>query len=402
MPTALANQLREIARREGATLYMILMAAYEVLLYRYSGQKDFAVGSPIAGRLARETEALVGCFVNTLVIRVSLDDHDTFRQVLGRVPHDRPGSIPASGTPVRAARGSIQPDPRRKPSSGVSGHVHAPKRTMAQLKIADINIAAIPLDTGTSKFDLSFIAHEQADGLSVAAEFGSPLFERATVARCSRHYQLLLEGIVAGLYRPISQLPLLDDAEHHQIVVEWNDPRGESPTECVHQMIVAQAKRNPDAVAVEFEGNRLSYRELDERANQLTHLSREIGVGPETLVGISVERSLEMVIGLLGIWKAGGAYVPLDPAFPRERRAFMLDDADVPVLLTQSRLARELLECRAHVVCLDTEWSEIGAHSPDAPTNRSTPENLAYVLYTSGSTGKPKGVQISHRTWRIS
>ena len=239
---------------------------------------------------------------------------------------------------------------------------------------------------------------ETEQGLRGAWEYNTDLFERPTIERLGAHFQTLLEGIVADPQRPLSELPLLTEAEWRQVVVEWNATEAEYPKErCIHQLFEAQVERTPEAVAVVFEEHGLSYRALNRRANQLAHHLQALGVGPEVLVGVCLERSVEMVVGLLSILKAGGAYVPLDPAYPPERLAFMLEDAQVPVLLTQEGLVPTLLSIPAQVLCLDRDWERIAQGSVANPMGAVSPENLAYVIYTSGSTGRAKGTLLHHR-----
>jgi amino acid adenylation domain-containing protein len=247
-------------------------------------------------------------------------------------------------------------------------------------------------------FDLTLFMWERELGLSGSVEYNTDLFDDATIVRMQRHFQTLLEGIVTDPEQRISDLPLLPVAERDQLLLEWNDTRVEyRRDEGIHQLFESQAERSPEAVAVVFEDDQLTYGELEHRANQLAHHLQALGVGPDTLVGIYMERSVEMMVGLLGVLKAGGAYVPLDPAFPQERLAFMLADSQAPVLLTQQRLLAVLPESEARVLCLDTDWPAIGRESEDRPVSAVKPTDLAYVIYTSGSTGKPKGVQIPHR-----
>ncbi|HYQ84784.1 MAG TPA: AMP-binding protein, partial [Rubrobacter sp.] len=246
-------------------------------------------------------------------------------------------------------------------------------------------------------FDLTLYAAEQQEGLHLYFVYNADLFDDSTIERMLGHFETLLEGIAEDPDQRLSELPLLKEAERHRLLSGWNDTATEYPRhECVHELFEERARRTPDAVALLFENERLTYRDLNRRANRLARHLRTLGVGPEVLVGICVERSVEMVVGLLGILKAGGAYVPLDPSYPSERLAFMLRDARVPVLLTQERLIEDLPEHGAETVCLDTGWEEIGRQSGENLTGEAGVEDLAYVIYTSGSTGRPKGVQISH------
>ena len=249
-----------------------------------------------------------------------------------------------------------------------------------------------------SDFDIDLNVIENNGELLLEMNYSTDLFEAETINRMLGHFQTLLEGIVAEPEQRLSNLPLLSQPERHQLLVEWNDTQADYPQDkCIHQLFEAQAEGTPDAVAVEFESQQLTYRELNSRANQLAHYLRSLGVGPDVLVGLCVERSLDMVVGLLGILKAGGGYVPRDPAYPQERLAFMLQDAQVPLLVTQQHLVQNLPDHGARVVQLDRDWQIIARERKDNPSSEVNPENLAYVIYTSGSTGKPKGVLIQHQ-----
>jgi aspartate racemase len=271
--------------------------------------------------------------------------------------------------------------------------------TQVSTLLSGWTITHTDIDTGTSKFDLSIIIEERADGLIGRFEYRTALFDAATIQRMMGHWQMLLEEVVANPGQQLAQLPLLTDAERHQVLVEWNDTytpyHGES---CVHHLFEEQVERNPDAVALIYNNERLTYKELNTRANQLAHHLQKLGVGPEVLVGICMDRSLELVIGLLGILKAGGAYLPLDTAYPRERLSFMLQDAQSQILLTQEQLIDALPTHEMHVILLDTEWKKIAQECTENPVSEVTSDNLAYVMYTSGSTGRPKGVEIRHRS----
>ena len=248
------------------------------------------------------------------------------------------------------------------------------------------------------RFDIEIYLWEKPEGLSGRVVYNTDLFDDATIARLIGHYETLLESIVADPDQRISDVQILTDAERQQLLLDWNDTSSQYPRDrCVHELFEQQVEQNPDAVAVVYEDEQLTYRELNTRANQLAHYLKSFGVGPEVLVGICLERSLlEMIIAVLGILKAGGAYVPLDPEYPQERLAFMLADTGSPVLLTHSRLVEELPRHEAKVICIDSDWDAIARHSGETPVSATSVENLAYVIYTSGSTGKPKGVAISH------
>jgi amino acid adenylation domain-containing protein len=398
LPKTLLESLRALSRQQGVTLFMTLLAAFKVLLSRYSGQQDIVVGSPIANRTRVELEGLIGFFVNTLVLRTDLSGNPTFRQLLGRVREVTLGAYAHQDLPFEKLVEELRPerDLSRSPIFQVLFVLqNAP---MAPLELAGLTLRPLPIDRETSLFDLSLYLYEAGEGLQGTLEYNTDLFEAATIERMASHFRILLEAVAAAPEQPIDALSLLPEAERHRLLVEWNDTATDYPRdELLHQSFEAQVARTPGAMALVADQQQLTYGELNRRANQLAHHLRALGVGPETLVGICVERSVEMVVGLLGILKAGGAYVPLDPDFPRERVAFMLADSAVPLLVTQQRLRPELPAHQSRVLCLDTDWPRIAHESSDNPTPVGNSEHLAYVIYTSGSTGKPKGVQIPHR-----
>lgn len=390
LPYPQTERLRELSHREGTTLFMTLLAAFKVLLARYTGQEDIVVGSPVANRNYVELESVVGFFANTLVLRTNLEGDPTFRELLARVRETCLGAYAHPDMPFEKLVEELQPE-----------------RTLGQNPLFQISFAWQEAATGAdlafvtvaSPFDLTLFVRDGTDGtVRATAQYNRALFEPGTIARFVSHYCMLLEGVAADPDCRLSELPLLSDAEKRQLLVEWNQTGREYPKDkCIHDLIEAQVERTPDAVAVVYGEKKLTYRELNRRANQLAHRLRTLNVGPDVLVGLCVERSLEMVVGLLGILKAGGAYVPLDPSYPKERLAFMLEDAKVPVLLTQRPLQERLPEHTTRVICLDTDWEAIKGESAQNPANRATPDNLAYVIYTSGSTGRPKGVMIHHQ-----
>jgi len=393
----LSSGLVDLSRRSGATLYMVLLAAFSVLLGRYSGQEDIVVGSPIAGRRRAELEGLIGFFVNTLVLRTDLSGAPRFGELVGRVKEAALGAYAHQDLPFEKLVEELQPvrDLSRQPLFQVSFALqNVPQET---LELPGLQLSHAGGSAVTSKFDLSLHVFESGDELHGIVEYATDLFDGGTIARLIGHFRTLLEGIVAAPESPISELPLLSAAERHRLLVEWNATAAAYPREkCVHELFAAQAARTPEAVAVVFEDRQLSYGELDRRSNQLAHHLRGLGVGPETVVGLCVERSLEMVVGLLGILKAGGAYLPLDPRYPRERLAYMLADACCLVVVTQAGLTAQLPQHEGAVVCLDAAWAEIARQPASAPASGAGPDNLAYVIYTSGSTGKPKGVMVRH------
>jgi amino acid adenylation domain-containing protein len=266
------------------------------------------------------------------------------------------------------------------------------------MDLLDLTVSSYSVESGTTKFDLTLSMENTASGLIGEWEYNSDLFDATTIERMAEHLQTLLEGIVANPEQRISELPLLTQTERQQLLFEWNNTTTEYPQDkCIHQLFEEQVERSPDAVAVVFEEEQLTYRELNTRANQLAHYLRSLGVGPEVLVGICVERSFNMIIGLLGVLKADGAYVPIDPAYPTERIAYILSDSRLPILLTQQKLVAFLPEHQARIVYLDSDWEEIATKHELPPISDVTPENLAYVIYTSGSTGQPKGVMVAHQ-----
>jgi amino acid adenylation domain-containing protein len=399
LPAPLTQALRELSRREGATLYMTLLAAFEVLLYRYSGQEDIAVGTPIAGRGRSELEGLIGFFVNTLVLRTDLSCNPAFTVLLARVRENALGAYTHQDVPFEKLVEELSPgrDMSRNPLFQVMFVLqNAPGVALA---LEGVEANDLPLPTHSAKFELTLAVSETAAGLHASWEYSSELFDASTVERMAGHYERLLEGIVADAEQRIGQLPLLTAAERHRLLVEWNDTAVDYPQErCIHQLFEAQVVRTPEAVAVVFEDKELTYAELNARANQLARHLVALGVGPEVLVGICMERSLELIVGLLGILKAGGTYVPLDPGYPQTRLAFMLKDTAAPVLLTQEALLAQLSHYEGRTLCLDRDWPNIATHSEANLLSATTAESLAYVIYTSGSTGRPKGTCIEHRS----
>ncbi|PYX86501.1 MAG: hypothetical protein DMG68_15180, partial [Acidobacteria bacterium] len=394
----IAEGLRELNRREGTTLFMTLLAAFQALLSRYTRQDDIVVGSPIANRNHAEIENLIGFFVNTLVFRTDLSGNPTFRELLGRVKETALAAYAHQDLPFEKLVEEVQPERSlgHNPLFQVLFAVqNAPRQA---LKLADLNIRSMEVSRGTSKFDMTLFVAEKSDGLTCIFEYNTDLFEVSTIRRIIGHFQQLLEGIVSNTDRPLADYALLPEEERRRVVVEWNQITAQYPSRCIHEFFEDQVEKTPAATALIAGTERLTYAELNRRSNQLAHYLRRLGVGPEVLVGICMERSAEMLVGILGILKAGGAYVPLDPAYPKDRIAFALQDCQAPVLLTQERLQAMLPENSARVVCIDADWPEISAHDAENPAPAATPNNLAYLIYTSGSTGRPKGVAIEHRS----
>ncbi|HEX5708787.1 MAG TPA: amino acid adenylation domain-containing protein, partial [Pyrinomonadaceae bacterium] len=395
---ALNERLKKLAQREGVTLYMLMLAAFQTLLYRYTRQTDINVGSPIAGRNQLETEGLIGLFINVLIMRAELDGEMSFRELLHRVRQTALEAYARQDLPFEKLVDELQPgrDLSHTPLFQVMFVLqNAPQETP---ELPGLSLSILDTDNGTSRFDLTLELTERGPELEGFFEYKTELFDASTIARLGEHLLTLLEGIAAEPSQTLSELPLLSADERELILHQWNDTAAAYPADkCVHQLFEEQAARTPDSTAVIFEETQLSYAELNRRANCLAHHLRTLGVEPGARVGICVERSAEMVVGLLGILKAGAAYVPLDPSYPRERLAFMIEDARLSVLLTQESLLDELPPHDTHVLCLDADRSDIARQSEANPLAGATADSLAYVIYTSGSTGRPKGVMVAHR-----
>ena len=400
-PKKVAAKLNALSHREGCTLFMTLLAAFKVLLYRYTAQEDLLVGTPIANRNQVETEGLIGLFVNTLVLRTSLSGNPTFLELLHRVREVTLDAYAYQDVPFEKLMEELQP---------VRSLSHAPffqvmfvlQNTPAEtLNLSGLDASILELDNRTSKFDLTLFMEDTDQGLTGSFEYNSDLFDAPTISRMVGHLQTLLDGIVRNPDQLIYTLPLLTQAERQQLLIDFNDTARESLTDqCVHQMFEAQVDETPDAIAATYEEQQLTFEELNSRANQLAHSLRSLGVGPNVLVGVCVERSLETIVGILGVLKAGGAYVPMDPAYPRERLAFMLEDTRARIVLTQQRLVSRLPAEATQVICLDRSLPESpfgGQFAEEHPASGVTLDSLAYVIYTSGSTGQPKGILIPHR-----
>ena len=394
LPAPLLTRLKALSRQEGVTLFMTLLAAFNVLLQRYSGQDDIVVGSPIAGRTRVETEGLIGFFVNTLALRTDLSGDPPFAELLGRVREAALGAYAHQDLPFEKLVEELGPDRSlsHSPLFQVMFQLHnVPGEDLA---LPELSVAPLTVEADTAKFDLTLGAVESGGELIGALEYSTDLWDEATIERMTGHWQALLASAADDPRRRLSELNMLSEPERRQLLGGGNPPTAPAPDICIHQLFEAQAARTPDAVAVAGDGRELTYRQLDRRANRLAHHLRSLGVGPEVLVGICVERSPEMVIGLLAILKAGGAYVPLDPSHPPERLAFMAADAAISVVVSTEHLQAAIPASAGAVVTLDGQ-ATVSAPD-DSPPNKTTPANTAYVLYTSGSTGRPKGVDITH------
>jgi amino acid adenylation domain-containing protein len=390
------QMLHGFSRKENVTPFMLLLSAFQALLARYTAQNDIVVGSPVINRNRIEVEPLIGFFVNTLVMRTDLSGTPTFRELLRRVRKVALDAYTYDNLPFEKLIDALQleRDLSYSPIFQVMFALH--NVSSSTLKLSGLSVSQLETNSGTAKFDLS-LTIATGDELVGVLEYNTDLFNRETMVRMAEHFQILLKGAITHPDLPLDDLPVLTAEERQQLLVKWNETAtGYPDNACMHQLFEAQVEKCPDAIAIVFEGQTLTYRVLNQRVNQLAHHLQSLGVGPEVVVGICVKRSLEMVIGLLGILKAGGVYLPLDPSYPEERLAFMLEDTQAPILLTQQQLIQELPELRANVICLDTDWEMIALESAANPQSGTLAQNLAYIIYTSGSTGKPKGVMISH------
>jgi len=417
LPVELVKAINALSVAAQTTPFMTLYAAFVTLLYRLTHQTDIVVGTPVANRTRRELEPLIGFFVNLLPLRTTLTDTLTFRELLAQVRQTASHAYQHQDVPFEYLVERLQPtrDLSYAPITQVNFVV---QERIGDLLLPGIKSTLLNPVTISAKFDLEVeLVATETGAMRALWVYNTDLFAAETIQRLMRHFSTLLTGMVANPDQAIGQFPLLTAAEHRQILIEWNDTATDYPRDkCLHQLFEEQAARTPDAVALVFDDHQgtsphhrvslsaqagtlsqLTYRELNERANQLAHYLQGVGVGPETLVGICIPRSLTMIVGLLGILKAGGAYVPLDPSYPQERLAFMLQDADVHVLLTQASLQESLPSTAAQVICLDSDWDQISKQDRHTPHSLVESHDRAYVIYTSGSTGRPKGVQALHQ-----
>ncbi|NLG50019.1 MAG: amino acid adenylation domain-containing protein [Chloroflexi bacterium] len=408
----LTARLRAFSEARGVPLYATMLAAFQVMLHRYTGQDDIIVGYPKAGRSPKFARS-VGYFVNPVPIRARLDGDPTFSQFLSQVHRTLDATAEHDAYPFGLMVERLQPvrDLSRSPIFQVMFSWQKTTRLMdreeftafalggngGQMPLGELRLESVALERQVSPLDLTWLMAETSEECIAAVEYSADLFDRATIQRMLGHYRTLLESVLADPDRPLSHLPMLTQAEREQFAA-WNATAQPYPSDrCAHQLVEEQAARTPQAPAVAFGGQTLTYGELERRANQLAHYLQALGVGPQTPVGLCVEPSLEMIVGVLGVQKAGGAYLPLDPTYPAERLAFMLEDARVPVLLTQQHLQGALpAQEGVQVVRLDADWPTISQEDEGRPVCAATPESLAYIIYTSGSTGKPKGTMLRH------
>ncbi len=398
LPLSLQQELKSLAAQEGMTFFMLLLAAFKTLLWRYTQTEDILVGSPVAGRTRLETENLVGFFVNTLILRTRISAELTFLEFLRRVRETTLGAYAHQDLPFEKLVEDLHPgrDSRHAPFTTVLFSVQ--NEWSGNFKFAGVDARPLEVNNGTAKFDLTLFARDSAEGLVCSVEYNTDLFETETIDKLLGHFGQLLQGIAANPRQGLATLPLLTKEEERTVFEDWNRTGTEYPRqEGLARIFERQAKATPDKVAAIYETQKITYAVLNERANQLGRYLRKFQIGPDSLVGLMVERSVDMLTGMLGILKAGGAYVPLDLSYPKERLAFMLEDAGISVLLTQRKLLEELPTTDCRVICLDHDWESIENESLENLPANATGDNLAYVIYTSGSTGKPKGVPIPQR-----
>ena len=390
----LSDALATLGRQQRATLFMVLLGAFQALLHRYTRQSDVIVGTPIAGRSLLTTERLIGFFINTLILKTDLSGDPTFLELLVRVRETSLAAYANQDLSITMLVEELRPirDASRSPLHQV----------MFVLKGAPTPVVETPaltftpteIDAGTSKFDVALELWQKPDGLCGYIEYNPDLFDAATITRLLGHYEMLLEGISTDPNQRIAGLPLMSEQECKLVLTDWNNTRQDYPSgKCVHELFEAQVESTPNAIALVFKDEELSYAELNAKANRLAHQLVSLGVGPEVLAGVCLERSIEMVVALLAILKAGGAYLPLDPDYPKERLSFMLKDSQAAAVVTQKHLEGRLPQHRARRVYIDTLDCDT---YPDSDAI-AQPHHLAYVIYTSGSTGRPKGVMIEHR-----
>jgi amino acid adenylation domain-containing protein/non-ribosomal peptide synthase protein (TIGR01720 family) len=398
LPQSLASALKKLGQEEGATLFMTLLAAYQVLLYRHTSQTDISVGTPVANRNRREIEPLIGFFVNTLVLRSDLSGQPSFRVLLRQVRDVALAAYSNQDVPFEKLVQELMPDrePGRNPLFQVMFSLE--NRPGGDLHFPGLSVSPIPVEMRVSKFDLTLSLSETDAGLAGGFDYSTDVFDAETIARMADHFRVLLAAVIADPDQAITALPILPDPERTRVLIEWNQTASDYPREeSIIQVFEHQAERSPHATAIEFGTKRLTYQELNTTANRLAHRLRDLGVQAEDRIGISVNPSAEMVIGLLGILKAGGTYVPLSPTDPTVRLEKIIAEAQLRLIVTEEALLAVLPASPIQRLCLDRDWPLAQHSSPDNPSAVSAGDSLAYVIYTSGSTGEPKGIAVPHR-----
>ena len=394
----LNDGIRKLSREQGCTPFMTLLAAFKVLLMRYTHQHDIVVGTPIANRRREELEHLIGYFANTLALRTKVEGGMSFKALMGRVKEVALGGYGNQDVPFEKVVERLRPERTMSYSPIFQVMFVMQSGGREEIRVKGLRVEREEVESGTAKYDLTMVVEDGDEGAKAVIEFNTDLFDEETINRMLRHYEILLKGVIANPEELVFKLPLLSETEERLLLEEWSNANSHYEEQlCIHNLFEEQVKRAPHAVAVTFEEEQLNYSELNRKANQVAHYLSALGVGPEISVGLCVDRSLHMIVGLLGILKAGGYYLPLDPSYPSERLDFMLKDGRVSIVLTQESMAGEMrLHCE-QVICIDSEWGAIAEQRDSNPTNEAAIDNLAYVMYTSGSTGRPKGVSVTHR-----
>jgi amino acid adenylation domain-containing protein len=396
LPHDLLPALQQIAQAAGATLYMTLLAAFQLLLHRYSHQENILVGTPVANRQRPETKEVMGMFINTLVMRADFDDSLTFRELLAQVRERALAAYTHQDLPFERLVQALQPD-RDLSYNPLFQTMFVYQSASVVRALPGLTFDPLPVDSGAAKFDLTLFAGVENGRLTTALEYSTDLFDPESAERMLRHWQTLLQAIAAAPDKAVTELPLLTEAERHQLLVTWNDTAVAFPhQQCLHDFVADHAAQRPQAAAVIAYDRRLTYAELDSYANQLAHRLVQQGIKPGMPVGLYVERSAAMLVGIVGILKAGGAYVPLDPAYPADRIAFVLDDSQAKLIVAQAHLAATLPPASADVLVLDADFDHLAGMPTEAPPTAVALDDLAYIIYTSGSTGTPKGVMVTH------
>ncbi len=394
---SVSKAIAELSRQAGVTPYITWLAAFQTLLFRYTGQSDVCVGSPVTTRPSAARD-IVGCFVNTLVLRTDLGGDPAFRDLLGRARETLTGAIQNGDVPFEKLVEELKPE--RTPGG------HPLFQSLFIYQGEDLHGEAAGglswnhdlMERVGSKFDFTLTVEERPDHTAGFIEYAFDLYDAETIERYIGHFSTLVEGIAASPEAKLSELPLMPVAERDRLLHSFNQSNGDFPRDlCVHQLVEAQVERTPHAVAFQFREQTITFRQLNERANQLAHHLRTLGVGPDTLVGLCVERSLDMPVAMLGILKSGGAYVPLDPDFPPDRLSFYISDSRMPIIVAHHHLLDNLPVAGLRQVCIDAHAEAIARQPISNPAPLSKPENLIYVLYTSGSTGRPNGVAVEQR-----
>ncbi len=395
----LSDALKTLSQREDVTLFMAMLTCFKMLLARYTRQQEIVVGTPVAGRNFLELENLIGFFINMLALRTSVSGDPSFRELLRRVKEIALEAFEHQDVPFERVVEEVQVERNLDRTPLFQVVFQLQNATREQIKLPGLSLkSSESTNNEVAKFELTWGIAEASSGLVLMIDYNTDLFQATTIDRMANHFIRLLESVVADPDQRLSALPILTTNERQRLLVDWNDTAITFPKDqSISNLFETQAERLPSALAVVCGDEKLTYAELNLRANQLAHYLHSLGIGPESLVGVLMERSVPMVVALLAVLKTGGAYLPLDPAYPRDRLAFMLSDSEVTVLLTQEELAHGLGETNARVICLDRDWETISRAEGGNPGVLVTPENLAYVIYTSGSTGQPKGVQVPHR-----